>query len=190
MPDPLLSRDALRRVALTLALALVVVLAALAPRAAHAADRAGPPPPSIYAPAWQAGAPAIAARAAWRGAAVGICSGADLVAEAARWIGSGKFTGLPGAWCADAISAWLRATGRPPLSNRMAASALAYGSHVANPRPGDLVVMRTRRGYAGHVGVFVGLAAAGDVEIVSGNWGRRVARSVISRRSVTAFVRP
>jgi len=117
-------------------------------------------------------------------------SGSDLVAEAARYVGSGKFTELPGAWCADAVSFWLKATGRPPLANRMAASALGYGPHVANPQPGDLVVMRTRRGYAGHVGIVAAVNADGSIEVVSGNWRHRVARSVISRRSVTAFVRP
>jgi cell wall-associated NlpC family hydrolase len=72
----------------------------------------------------------------------------------------------------------------------MAASALSYGPHVSNPRPGDLVVMRTRRGAAGHVGIVVGVEPDGSIEIVSGNWSHHVARAVISRRSVTAFVRP
>ena len=145
---------------------------------------------SLDAPDWTHGAPAILGRAAVAGGVAAWRSGSDMVAEAARYVGSGKFTELPGAWCADAVSFWLKATGRPPLANRMAASALSYGPHVANPQPGDLVVMRTRRGYAGHVGVFVGFDAAGDVEIVSGNWGHRVTRGVIPRRSVTAFVRP
>lgn len=135
------------------------------------------------APGWRAGAAAIAAGAAWR-------SGADLVAEAARYVGSGKFTGLPGAWCADAVSFWLTRTGRAPLANRMAASALRYGPHVASPQAGDLVVMATRRGAAGHVGIVAGVAAGGSIEIISGNWGRRVARAVIPRGDVTAFVRP
>jgi uncharacterized protein (TIGR02594 family) len=144
---------------------------------------------STAAPDWTHGAPVILGRAAVAGGAAVWRSGSDLAAEAARYVGSGKFTQLPGAWCADAVSFWLRATGRAPLANRMAASALVYGPHVADPRPGDLVVMRTRRGVAGHVGVFVGFDAAGNVEIVSGNWSRRVARSVIPRWTVTAFVR-
>ena len=127
---------------------------------------------------------------AWGAGGAAACAGADLVAEAARYVGSGKFTSPPGTWCADAVSFWLEATGRPPLKNRMAASALSYGPHVANPQPGDLAVMRTRRGYAGHVGVVARVNPDGSIEIVSGNWNRRVARSVIARGSVTAFVRP
>jgi uncharacterized protein (TIGR02594 family) len=143
--------------------------------------RGGLSSPSLYAPDWQHGAPAIAGRAAWR-------AGSQVVAEAARWIGSGKFTRQPGPWCADAVSAWLQNVGKPPLANRMAASALSYGPHVSNPSPGDLVVVRTRRGYAGHVGVVEGVNTDGSVRIISGNWSRRVARGVVSREQVTAFI--
>jgi uncharacterized protein (TIGR02594 family) len=170
--------------------ALAVSLTLCAGGAADAAGRGGTPPPSLYAPGWDAGAPAMVGSAAWGAGGALARSGADLVAEAARYVGSGKFTALPGAWCADAVSFWLEATGRPPLKNRMAASALIYGPHVVNPQPGDLVVMRTRRGYAGHVGVVAAVEPDGSIEIVSGNWRRRVARSVIPRWSVTAFVRP
>jgi hypothetical protein len=112
-------------------------------------------------------------------------TGSDIVAEALRDVGSGKFTSLPGAWCADAVSAWLRATGKPPLASRMAGAALSYGPR-GNGAPGDLAVFMGRRG-AYHVGVVV--ASLGDrVEVVSGNWGHRVGRAVASRRSLI-FVR-
>ena len=134
--------------------------------------------PRQYAPDWRHGAPAIAVAAAWGG-------GSALVAEAARYVGSGKFTSLPGAWCADAVSAWLRATGKPPLASRMAGAALSYGPR-GNGAPGDLAVFMGRRG-AYHVGVVV--ASLGDrVEVVSGNWGHRVGRAVASRRTLI-FVR-
>jgi uncharacterized protein (TIGR02594 family) len=195
MPDPRLPRGAIARRktgvllnALCSRFALVLTLGVAAAAllsvggAAEAAGRAGPPAPSIYALGWRDGAPAIAAGAAWRG-------GSLLAAEARRWIGSRKFTGLPGPWCADAVSAWLKAIGRPPLPNRLAASALNYGPRVADPWPGDLVVMRTRRGPAGHVGIVAGVNADGSIEIISGNWRDRVARSTISRAAATAFVR-
>ncbi len=111
-----------------------------------------------------------------------------LVAEAARWIGAGKFTPLPGPWCADAVSFWLRAIGKPPLANRLAASALSYGPRVAAPRAGDLAVMRTRRGRAGHVGIVEGVEPDGSIVLISGNWANRVARSVVPRWLVVAFV--
>jgi hypothetical protein len=112
----------------------------------------------------------------------------DAVAAFERHIGEGNFTGRPGAWCAWAVSAILRATGHRPLANGMAASALAYGPLELHPRRGDLVVMRTRRGRAGHVGLVVADLGA-EIEIISGNWRHKVARARISRRSVTAFVR-
>lgn len=170
-------------------IALASVALLIAGGAAEAAGRAGPLAPSIYAPGWRDGAPAIVAGQAWRTGGDAWRSGVDIVVEAGRYVGSGKFTTLPGAWCADAVSVWLKATGRPPLANRMAASALAYGPHVADPRPGDLVVMRTNRGFAGHVGVFVSFDAAGNVKFVSGNWDHHVALSAISRGAVTAFIR-
>jgi hypothetical protein len=56
------------------------------------------------------------------------------------------------------------------------------------PRRGHLVAIRTRRGPAGHVGIVERVNPDGSVTIVSGNWSRRVARSIIPRRSVTACI--
>jgi len=112
-----------------------------------------------------------------------------LVTEAYKWLGSRKFTGLPGPWCADSVSYWLREVGKPPLPGRMAYDAIRYGRVVTSPKRGDLVVMATRRGRYGHVGVVVE-PRDGEVLIISGNWMNRVMESVISIRSVTAFVRP
>lgn len=70
----------------------------------------------------------------------------------------------------------------------MAADALRYGPHLPGPRAGALVVIRTRRGWAGHVGIVEAVAPDGSVRIVSGNWGQRVARAIIPRGMVVAFV--
>jgi hypothetical protein len=140
---------------------------------------------AFAAPGLTDGAPAIAVRAAWGAGAAAWRTGSDLVAEAARYVGSGKFTPFVGPWCADAVSAWLRADGKPPLANRTVAAALSYGPRGSGA-PGDLAVFVGRRG-AYHVGVVV--ASLGDrVEVVSGNWGHRVGRAVASRRSLI-FVR-
>ena len=151
--------------------ALVAVGLCLSPLAAQAR---GPSPRPSFPAAGEASAPARFV--------------SDIVAEAERHLGQGNFTGRPGAWCAWAVSAWLRAIGRPPLASGLAASALTYGPRTDAPRPGDLAVIRTRRGAAGHVGIVVADLGA-DVEIVSGNWSHRVARARIPRRAVTAFVR-
>ena len=114
--------------------------------------------------------------------------GGDVVAEASRWIGSGKFTRLPGPWCADAVSAWLQRTGHRPLENRMASAALAYGPQLSGPQVGALAVLGGRYGWASHVGVVSGVEPDGSIRLISGNWGARVAEAVVSRSSVVAFV--
>ncbi len=151
-------------------LAAVAVLAALCGGPAEANGRAGPTRAS-----GDFGAAYAAGPTPW-------------LAEAGRWIGSGKFTALPGPWCADAISVWLSASGRAPLANRMAASALSYGPRLAGPQVGALAVMRTRRGWAGHVGFVEGIEPDGSILLLSGNWRHRVALSIVPRRMVVAFV--
>lgn len=116
---------------------------------------------------------------AWR-------ASSSVVAEAMRFLGAGNITGTRGAWCADYASFVLMRSGHRPLANRMAASALAYGPRTHNPKPGDLVVLAGRHG-ASHVGFFAGWDR-GRVVMVSGNWGRRVSRALISTRAVAAFV--
>jgi uncharacterized protein (TIGR02594 family) len=115
--------------------------------------------------------------------------GGGVLAEAMRHLGARNVTGTRGAWCADYASMVLRNTGRRPLANRMASSALAYAPRVSDPRPGDLVVVNTRHGYAQHVGFFAGWDRGGRVVMVSGNWGHRVSRASLSPRAVAAFVR-
>jgi uncharacterized protein (TIGR02594 family) len=105
-----------------------------------------------------------------------------LLAEAARHLGQGNFTGMPGAWCAWFVSFVLKATGHRPLPSGMASSALAYGPHLREPRAGALVVMR------GHVGLVEAVNADGSISMISGNWSHRVARARIARREVVAFV--
>jgi uncharacterized protein (TIGR02594 family) len=122
------------------------------------------------------------------GAARPFGAGGDVVAEAARWIGFDKFTGQPGPWCADAVSAWHERSGHRPLDGRMASSALAYGPRLGRPEVGGLAVPGSRRGWASHVGVVPGVDRDGSIHLISGNRGRRVAEAVVSRGSVIAFV--
>ena len=110
-----------------------------------------------------------------------------LIREAERWLGSGNFTGRPGAWCAWAISAWLTATGHRPLANGMAASALTYGLRLPGPRVGAIAVVSSRSGLASHVGL-VRRFKGDDIELISGNWGHRVAIGVVPRRRISAFI--
>lgn len=63
----------------------------------------------------------------------------------------------------------------------MAASALAYGPHIP-PRVGAIAVMR------GHVGFVAGIERDGSIDLVSGNWGHRVAAARVPRGEFVAFV--
>ncbi len=148
--------------------ALLLTVYACAP--AEASGRGGPP-----REAGEFASPSAAGATPW-------------LAEAVRWVGSGKFTHLPGPWCADAVSAWLSAAGRPPLASRMAASALGYGPRLSGPRVGALAVIHTRRSLAGHVGFVEGIEPDGSIALISGNWGHRVARSIVARGNIVAFV--
>ena len=111
---------------------------------------------------------------------------ASLIREAERWLGSGNFTGKPGAWCAGAVSAWLQATGHRPLASGMAASALSYGPRLSAPRVGALAVLGTHR-RASHVGL-VRRVEGDNIELISGNWGHRVAIGIVPRRQISAFI--
>jgi uncharacterized protein (TIGR02594 family) len=115
-------------------------------------------------------------------------TGNVVVAEAERWIGSHNMTGMAGPWCADAVSFWLRRTGHRPLANRTVSSAFGYGPRLTGPQVGALAVISTRHHWAGHIGVVASIGADGSIRLISGNWGHRVAATVISRRAVVAFV--
>jgi uncharacterized protein (TIGR02594 family) len=143
-----------------------------------------PKRPDLAAPGWRDGAPAIAAGAAWQGGVAAWRAAADVVAEASRWIGAANPTGTRGPWCADFVSFSLRRVGLPPLPNRMASSALAYGPHTSAPRRGDLAVMPH------HVGFVEAIEPDGSIELLSGNWGHRVALARLPRAAFVAFVEP
>lgn len=157
----------------------VIIAAALATAlSARAAEAHGPVTPrSVSASATRVAAGNFSQAA-----------GGSVLAEAARWIGSRNMTGMAGPWCADAVSFWLRRSGHRPLANRMVASALAYGPRLSGPRVGALAVIRTWRGAAGHVGLVEGVEPDGSIRLISGNWGHRVAQSVVARNTVLAFV--
>lgn len=110
---------------------------------------------------------------------------ANLADVASRFVGQRNFTGTRGPWCADAVSSWLRMTGRRPLSSRMAMSALSYGPRVSSPQRGDLAVMRS------HVTIFESWSGPGSFIGLGGNQAHgHVARSRFPARMVVAFVRP
>lgn len=81
------------------------------------------------------------------------------------------------AWCAVFLNEQLRALGLPGSGSNLAHSFLRYGTPVAHPQRGDLVISRRRGG--GHVSIF--LERRGNIIIViSANWRKRVAIHPVS----------
>ena len=111
----------------------------------------------------------------------------DVVSEARRYIG-GNPTGRGSLWCAAFMNLVLQRTGHRVTGSNMARSFASYGQRVAGPQVGAIAVMSRRGG--GHVGVVSGLDAKGNVIVISGNHGHRVAESVYPRSRIYAYVLP
>jgi len=106
-----------------------------------------------------------------------------VLALALHFEGMGKVTPFAGPWCRDFVNMVLERAGvRVADHSRVAIAALNLGPRTNQPRPGDLAVMPR------HVG-FVVADRGATVEIVSGNWGHRVARATLPRWAFVAFVR-
>lgn len=134
---------------------------------------------SEYAPA---GAPR--ARPKWARMHGAPVSSAPLLAVARRYVGRGKVTAFRGPWCRDFVNLVARRAGvRLANHSRRAIDARHLGVRVANPRPGDLAVMRH------HVTIFAGWSHGGRFVGLGGNQGHRVKYSRFAARSVVAFVR-
>ena len=110
--------------------------------------------------------------------------GSAVLAEAARFVGSGNPTGFYGPWCKAFTNFVLLRVGKHPGPSLLAIDALADGRRVARPRPGDLAVMRS------HVTFFAGWDGHGGFLGLGGNQGHRVRVSRFPVRSVIAFVDP
>ena len=111
----------------------------------------------------------------------------SLVIEARRYLG-GNPTGWAHDWCGRFMNLVLERTGHRGTGSNFALSFARYGRRLSGPQVGAVAVM-TRRG-GGHVGVVSGVLANGDVKVISGNHGHRVAESVYSRGRIVAFVMP
>lgn len=114
---------------------------------------------------------------------------ADLLSTARRYVGMGKFTGMPGPWCRDALNVWMRAAGYRTDRSRRALDAVSLGRRVS-PAPGTIAVMRRRGRGAGHTGVVEQVTGNGVILISGNSAGGRVARTYYPLRRIAAFVQP
>lgn len=106
----------------------------------------------------------------------------QLLAEAQRYLGSGRFTKLARAWCADAMNAWLARAGLRGTGDGRAISFARYGRATA-PKVGAIAVARN------HVGIVAGFER-GKVLLLSGNHGNRVAYGLYAMNRFIAFREP
>jgi uncharacterized protein (TIGR02594 family) len=114
--------------------------------------------------------------------------GGGLVAQARAYIGTNP-TGMGALWCARFMNMVLEKSGRRGTGSNMANSFANYGSRVSGPQVGAIAVMsRGKRG--GHVGIVSGIDKSGNPIVISGNYNRRVAETVISRSRIYAYVMP
>lgn len=111
--------------------------------------------------------------------------GASVVAEARRWIG-GNPTGRRSLWCARFMNFVLQRTGHLGTGSDLARSFASYGHRLSGPQVRAIAVMARRGG--GHVGVISAIDRNGNLRVISGNHGHRVAESVYSKSSIYAYV--
>jgi uncharacterized protein (TIGR02594 family) len=116
----------------------------------------------------------------------------DIGLEALKWMGaSSRQVGVPypDLWCADFVNFVLRRTGHPTVNSRAAKAFLDYGKRIDSPRVGAIVVL-TRARNGGHVGIVRGTDGAGNIIVISGNHGNKVAESMYPKSRVLGYVIP
>jgi uncharacterized protein (TIGR02594 family) len=134
----------------------------------------------------RAAAPQASRPAAFAG--MGGFGSSGLVAQARQYVGTNP-TGMGALWCARFMNLVLEKSGRRGTGSNMANSFANYGTRVAGPQVGAIAVMsRGKRG--GHVGIVSGIDTAGNPIVISGNYNRRVAETVIPRGRIYAYVMP
>ncbi len=107
------------------------------------------------------------ARRAEIGAPLDIRTPAQLADVALRYVGSAKFTRLPGAWCRDGLNVWLRVAGFHTDGDRRAATLGRIVRPLARPVPGAIAWQRH------HAAVVLRVDGA-RVTLISANYSHRV----------------
>ena len=99
--------------------------------------------------------------------------------------------GLPRSlWCADFMNLVRREGGLKPVPSRMARDQVLGGTRLREPRPGAIVTLSGRGRAVAHTGIVAAVLPGGDILVVSGNHGHRVAESVYPRGRIVALVDP
>lgn len=94
------------------------------------------------------------------------------------------------AWCAGWLNATLSKVGLDGTGSLAARSFLNWGTEVATPQLGDIVVLsRGDDPNAGHVGIFKGFDKDGNILILGGNQGDSVSVSSFSKDRLLGYRR-
>jgi uncharacterized protein (TIGR02594 family) len=89
-------------------------------------------------------------------------------------------------WCAAFANAVLKKSGKKGSGSLAAKSFFSWGTRVTSPRQGDVVIIKTKRGY--HVGFYVG-RKGNQVLVIGGNQSNSVKVTAYSARSVAQYRR-
>lgn len=91
-------------------------------------------------------------------------------------------------WCVAFINAVLKRAGKQPLDTLTAVSYLNYGVRTSSPLPGDIVVLRNKRGH--HAGFYVATVIKDGrkyVKVLGGNQSNAVQVSYYPASSVIQY---
>jgi uncharacterized protein (TIGR02594 family) len=96
------------------------------------------------------------------------------------------------AWCAGFMNAVLAQNGIDGTKSLQARSFLKWGEPVSTPKDGDIVVISRglRDGWQGHVGIFQGFDANGNIRILGGNQGNAVSIASYPADRLLGYRRP
>ncbi|HEV7344643.1 MAG TPA: hypothetical protein VGN60_03310 [Devosia sp.] len=101
-----------------------------------------------------------------------------------RDVGQSRPSGCPSRWCACYLDRILAEAGLQPRGSNRARDFATYGRPARPAELGAIMVMRN------HVGVVTGQCPDGRVQIISGNYSRRVLPGCYSASKAIAWRSP
>jgi uncharacterized protein (TIGR02594 family) len=99
-------------------------------------------------------------------------------------LGQSRPSGCPSRWCACYLDKILAEAGLQPRGSNRARDFATYGKPAKPAQFGAIMVMRN------HVGVVTGQCPDGRVQIISGNYSRKVLPGCYSAAKAIAWRRP
>lgn len=117
-------------------------------------------------------------------APVSSASASGLVGVVAGDVGQSRPQGCPSRWCACYLNAALKRAGYAPSGSNLARNFARYGRPAKPGQVGAIMVMSS------HVGVVSGRCSDGRVQVLSGNYSRKVGLGCYSAGKAIAWRAP